>query len=475
MLSSASEVMPLSTELALKAGSEAPIETDDTMETPQPRQFFGSAAGKRVRSSFDQLLGGGIGKLFGLGRKPRPASSESLLDYAQALLSLRGRASGPALASAFFDRYEASALGERQAFLAQLHAQNPRSDVAIDAAIRAWQDKRDDAAAALLNQATESPCARLIQMLNLAPGGTGRLIAMRDDLLAIPEIKGGNATGLRDLDRAFQDAFEEWFNAGFLELRRIDWNSPAAVLERIIRYEAVHSIAGWDDLRRRVEPIDRRCYGFFHPQMADDPLIFVEVALTAELPAAIHAIIAENRAVIDPHEASHAIFYSISNCQEGLRGIPFGNFLIKQVVGLLKTELPQLSTFATLSPVPGFAKWLAREHAGEVPAAGELCRLTAHYITTARDKRGQVLDPVGRFHLGNGARLEAVHARADLSEKGQKQSHGIMVNYLYDLTQIEANHVRLFELGEVAVSTKVQDLLKPAKAVKKGAREAAEA
>lgn len=442
------------------------------IETPQPRPSIRSAAGRGVRASFESMLGTRIGKLVERIRGGgKPISSDSLLDYAAALLSLRGRASGAALASAFFDRYEASDMATRHLFLAQLHAQNPRDPEAIDAAVAAWTRDRDDSSAVLLHDATESPCARLIRVLNLAPGGTRRLIAMRHDLLAAPEMSAGQ----RDLDREFQDAFTVWFNAGFLELRHIDWNSPAALLERIIRYEAVHSIAGWDDLRRRVEPADRRCYGFFHPQMADDPLIFVEVALTNIVPSAIAQVISPTRASVDPHKAKCAIFYSISNCQEGLRGIPFGNFLIKQVVSLLKEELPALQQFATLSPVPGFAKWLAKEHSGaidagegNVPGGDALRRLAAQFITTARDRRGQVQDPVGRFHLGNGARLEAIHAQGDLSDKGLREAHGVMVNYCYDLSAIEANHVRLFELGEVAVSASVQDLIKPAKPAPRG-------
>jgi malonyl-CoA decarboxylase len=293
-------------------------------------------------------------------------------------------------------------------------------------------------------------------MLNLAPQGTQRLIAMRSDLLRAPD----RGPGLQVLDRELEDAFTVWFNAGFLELRRIAWDSPAALLERIIKYEAVHEIAGWDELRRRVEPADRRCYGFFHPQMHDDPLIFVEVALTEELPSSIAQITAEKRKSVDPHKAAHAIFYSISNCQDGLRGIPFGNYLIKRVVGLLQEELPQLKCFATLSPVPGFAKWLAAERGkgAKVPPARELRALAARYLTTARSRRGGPADPVARFHLGNGARLEAIHANADLSANGIKQSHGVMVNYVYDLAEIEANHFALMELGTVAASKAVQAL-----------------
>jgi malonyl-CoA decarboxylase len=326
-------------------------------------------------------------------------------------------------------------------------------------AIARWSEKRDEASALALNQASKSPSRRLINQLNLAPQGTQRLIALREDLLAVP--RASQTPGLAALDRDLENAFTGWFNAGFLELRRIGWDSSAQLLERIIRYEAVHQIQGWDDLRRRVEPVDRRCYGFFHPQMRDDPLIFVEVALTAQLPGAIHQIIAEERETIQASEACCAIFYSISNCQEGLKGIPFGNHLIKRVVGLLKEELPHLTTFATLSPVPGFARWLAKEQGadGPVPPSSALRQLAAKYLVTAKGKGNQPLDPVARFHLGNGARLEAVHANADLSANGQKQAHGVMVNYLYELTDIEANFFALTELGTVATSKAVKELV----------------
>lgn len=412
---------------------------------------------QKLRVPLDRLMNSRLGKLLGrIGVAPRRASTESLLDLASGMLSLRGRASGPALASAFLDLYEAGELSARQAFTAQFHDLYPHNSAAIDAAVKQWQAKRDAGSAHALNAATESPSEKLVRMLNLAPNGTRRLLALREDLLAMGERNPGTHT----LARALDDAFAEWFNAGFLELRPIHWDSPARLLERIIRYEAVHQIDGWDDLRRRVEPRDRRCYGFFHPQMVDDPLIFVEVALTHEVPGAIHQIIAEHREEIEPREAACAIFYSISNCQKGLRGIPFGNYLIKRVVGLLKDELPQLKTFATLSPLPGFAKWLAAgsgEHA-PVPAETELRPLAAKYLVEAKHKSGLPLDSVARFHLGNGARLEAIHANADLSPNGQSQSHGVMVNYVYDLGEIEANHFALNELGTVAASKAVSAL-----------------
>jgi malonyl-CoA decarboxylase len=415
----------------------------------------------RRRNALDLLMNSGLGKMLrGIGIAPRPASTESLLDLADALLSLRGRASGPALASAFFDLYEASDIAARQEFLGQIHDAHPADAAAIEQAIAQWTQNRDEGTARALHEATESPSQKLIRVLNLAPQGTARLIGMREDLLAAAKGADRNS-GLSAFDRDLEGAFTNWFNAGFLELRRISWDSPACLLERIIRYEAVHEIRGWDDLRRRVEPVDRRCYGFFHPQMMDDPLIFVEVALTRELPSAIHQIIAEERETVDPGEASCAIFYSINNCRTGLKGIPFGNYLIKRVVGLLQQELPQLDTFATLSPVPGFAKWLAKEQpAGEaLPDGKDLRVLGAKYLVQAKGKGGQPLDPVARFHLGNGARLEAIHADADLSENGQRQAHGVMVNYVYDLGEIEANHFALTELGTVATSKPVQALV----------------
>jgi malonyl-CoA decarboxylase len=445
-----------------------------TMNTTRNRNPDENHAAAKRRNPLELLMNSGLGKLLrGIGVAPRQDSDESLLDIADALLSLRGRASGPALASAFFDLYEATDLKARQDFLGKVHDLNPADPAAIDAAIAKWTAKRDEAAIRALNAATESPSRKLINQLNLAPQGTPRLIGLREDLLAVP--KSSRSPGLAALDRELEGAFTAWFNAGFLELRRIAWDSPASLLEHIIRYEAVHEIAGWEDLRRRVEPVDRRCYGFFHPQMRDDPLIFVEVALTAQLPGAIHQIIADEREIIPPSDANCAIFYSISNCQVGLKGIPFGNHLIKRVVGLLKDELPHLETFATLSPVPGFAKWLAKEQGAEagLPPAKELRALAARYLVHGRGTGNQPLDPVARFHLGNGARLEAVHANADLSPNGQKQAHGVMVNYLYDLNEIEANYFALTEHGIVAHSKAVRALideaeLKPVKGRKQG-------
>ena len=271
-------------------------------------------------------------------------------------------------------------------------------------------------------------------------------------------------------------------------LRPIDWKTPANILEKIIRYEAVHAIRNWDDLRSRLEPSDRRCFAFFHPQIIDDPLIFVEVALTVDIASSIDDVLAENRLHLSPAKANTAVFYSISNCQEGLRGISFGHFLIKQVVEELQRLGLGLKTFVTLSPMPGFAKWVMRERANpdsdylnsetrhlldgldrpdwhKDAALGEslkpvLLGLAAAYIILARGSGRRMIDPVARFHLGNGARLERLNWSADHSAKGLLQSYGIMVNYLYDLPSIEENHEAFRNNGTVAASGDVRQWLR---------------
>jgi malonyl-CoA decarboxylase len=273
-------------------------------------------------------------------------------------------------------------------------------------------------------------------------------------------------------------------------LRKIDWSTPAIVLEKIIRYEAVHEIRDWDDLRRRIDPPDHRCYAFFHPALVDEPLIFVEVALTREIPSAIEPILAAKREVIQPEKATTATFYSISNCQRGLAGVSFGNFLIKQVVEEICRENPRLSTFVTLSPVPNFAEWLRQERLAkssvalrpedkaalapldredwwQIPTMVEkvrepLMRAAAFYFLHARTPRGTPLDSVARFHLGNGARLERINFLADTSTKALRQSHGLMVNYQYDLDDIEKNHEAFAEQRMVVASNAVTRLARAA-------------
>jgi malonyl-CoA decarboxylase len=356
----------------------------------------------------------------------------------------------------------------------------------MDAAIAAWREKPCAETAAELHAASEPRRQELFRRLNLAPGGTAALVRMREQLI---EVLARRDDGLRAVDDDFVHLFSSWFNRGFLVLRRIDWSTPAIVLEKIIRYEAVHAIGGWDDLRRRIDPADRRCFAFFHPALVDDPVIFVEVALTRDIPASIAPILATEREVVDADKARTAVFYSISNCQRGLAGVSFGSFLIKQVAEEISREMPKLSTFVTLSPVTGFASWLRRERADERSVVlsesdktalaaldddgwrfnaqtaealrDPLMRAATWYFLRARSGRGLPLDPVARFHLGNGARLERINFLADSSEKAMAQAHGLMVNYLYELDQIEKNHEAYAEGRTVVASSAVQRLLRP--------------
>jgi malonyl-CoA decarboxylase len=299
----------------------------------------------------------------------------------------------------------------------------------------------------------------------------------------------GHRDDLTAVDEDFVHLFSSWFNRGFLVLRRIDWSTPAIVLDKIIHYEAVHEISDWDDLRRRIDPSDRRCYAFFHPALVDDPLIFVEVALTRDIPDAIAPILSPGREVTETDKARTAVFYSISNCQRGLAGVSFGNFLIKQVVEEICREMPKLSTFVTLSPVTSFATWLAQERGrdnstvlSEADKAlftvlddpnwwrdpetaahlqDPLMRAAAWYFMRAHNGRGLPVDAVARFHLGNGAQLERINWLADTSDKAIAQAQGLMVNYLYDLDHIEKNHEVYAETRTVVASSAVQRLLRP--------------
>lgn len=303
-------------------------------------------------------------------------------------------------------------------------------------------------------EAVEPTRQELIRRLNRVPNATGKLVRMRQDLLRL----GPGEPDLQALDLDFRHLFASWFNRGFLVLRRISWESPAHILEKIIAYEAVHAIDSWDELRRRLEPPDRRCFAFFHPAMPDEPLIFVEVALTSGVPGNIRTLLADDRERLRPEDADTAAFYSISNCQAGLSGISFGNSLIKQVAADLSMELPALKTFVTLSPIPGLGKWLERMGAALEPDDDLILRAAARYILTAKRTDGLPLDPVARFHLGNGAEVHAVHAGADLSPRGLEQSAGAMVNYLYDLPKASQNQERFAAAGRIAASAQVKSL-----------------
>ena len=423
--------------------------------------------------------------LAGDRRGDASARSESLVELCEDLLSGRGEASGVALAREILGRYADLTIGPRIAFFEAL-AQRFSTDAAhMEKAIAAWRAAPSDATAAEVHSASEPRRQELFRRLNLAPGGTAALVRMREQLVDSLDHRDD----LRAVDDDFIHLFSSWFNRGFLVLQRIDWSSPAIVLEKIIRYEAVHEIRDWEDLRRRIDPPDRRCYAFFHPALVDEPLIFVEMALTRDIPSAIAPILGKEREIVETDKARTATFYSISNCQRGLAGVSFGNFLIKQVVEEVSREMPKLSTFVTLSPVTNFASWLKRERAEENSAAlteadkaalavldqpgwwrdedtaaevqDSVMRAAAWYFLRARNQRGTPLDAVARFHLGNGARLERINWLADTSERAMAQAHGLMVNYLYDLDEIEKNHEAYAEGPTVVASGAVQRLLRP--------------
>ncbi len=316
------------------------------------------------------------------------------------------------------------------------------------------------AAEVAMHKSLASPRKRLLQRFAAFPDGMRFLIEMRTQWL--PELKKDRR--LLALDAEMEALLSTWFDVAFLELRRINWDSPASLLEKLIRYEAVHDIKSWMDLKNRLDS-DRRCYGFFHAKLPDEPLIFVEVALGDEMAASITPLLDEQASVHDLKAATTAIFYSISNTQAGLRVVGFGDSLIKRVVETLKAELPKLKVFATLSPIPGFRAWLAKTDAqllaqadSHAAAAEEaLLRRAAQYLAQEL-KDGQPLDAVAKFHLGNGSRVERINWAADPSTKGIKQSFGLMVNYLYDLRQIDKYRQSL-HAGKIACSADIKKLL----------------
>jgi len=426
------------------------------------------------------------------------APPERARQLAAALLSERGEASGAAVARELLQCLRAMSGDERLDVLRGISAGFAPDAGQLRAAAEAYLASPDPAAAARLHRAAEAPRQELLRRMNMARGGTAMLVEMRREVQA--QVRADPS--LRPLDQDLLHLFSSWFNRGFLELRRIDWETPASVLEKLITYEAVHEIDGWQDLRRRLLP-DRRCFAFFHQALPAEPLIFVEVALTTGLAEAVQPLLAPPADGVGrpPKDADSAIFYSISNCQDGLRGISFGNFLIKQVVEELQAELPKLKHFATLSPVPGFCTWLdeqwdadpalltdeelaalsggkplsaheafAAATEGEWwtdpararPLRAPLLRLAATYLTRSAAAAAKI-DPVARFHLGNGARLEHIRWLGNTARRGMRESLGIMVNYLYDPGSIEANHEAFVNTGRVARSAEVAGLAAPRK------------
>jgi malonyl-CoA decarboxylase len=389
-----------------------------------------------------------------------------------------------ALAQQILDQYRELSPDGRRAFFRFLAEALQPDPALVREAAEAYRKAPSETALARLQAAVESPREEFFRRLNLAPGATGEIVAMRRDLLRQPQ----GEPALKAVDADLRRLLDAWFNRGFLVLRRIDWQTPAAILEKIIAYEQVHEMQGWDDLRRRLHPADRRCFAFFHPSLIDEPVIFVEVALTREIPHTISSVLNEAPKSGDGGEPTTAVFYSISNCQDGLKGISFGSFLIKQCVEELVQKKPSLKRFVTLSPVPLFARWLDRVRAdggaGILTAADRaalralddprwfhnanasseledtLLALSEHYFLLAKSPDGRPVDPVARFHLGNGARLERINWLGDTSEKGLREAHGLMVNYRYDLKKIERHHEAYANDGTVAASRVVRSLLR---------------
>ncbi|WP_148863787.1 malonyl-CoA decarboxylase [Marinobacter fonticola] len=421
-----------------------------------------------------------------------------LLEACQALLKSDGEASSISHASHALEIYARLDDDSKTRFFERLAKDFSADPREIDHAYAAYRKGRENAALQRLFDVCEPRRQELLRRLNLSTGGTYELVRMREDLLRLMR----SHKDFEAINADFTHLFASWFNRGFLVVKRIDWNTPAAILERIIRYEAVHKIRDWDDLRRRLDNRDRRCFAFFHPAIGDEPLIFVEVALTRGLPEQIQPILdAGSYDIEDPEAADTAAFFGISNCQVGLRGISFGNFLIKQVVQELKQELPKLKNFVTLSPMPGFRKWLESTYLEETvqqpdkvglepealatlqllknpewPADPEQSErlnavirpLAARYLLKEKNRDGQPLNPVARFHLGNGAELHRINWQGDISEQGIQQSTGLMVNYLYVIDAIERNHEQYITDHTIVCSSSVRDLSRRGRKLLKG-------
>jgi malonyl-CoA decarboxylase len=398
-------------------------------------------------------------------------------------MSERGEVSGARIAREALAAYQALDEKALAVFFDLLVKEFSPDPEEVGRVAEAYRQEPSQAKLVRLQRAVESPREELFRRLNVPAGGTGILVDMRRRLLKIlpdqPHYAG--------IDADLGHLLSSWFNRGFLVLQRIDWRTPAIVLEKLIKYEAVHEIQGWPDLHRRLEA-DRRCYAFFHPALPDEPVIFIEVALTRGMSSRVQPLLDLESRVTDPTTANCAIFYSITNCQEGLRGVSFGNLLIKQVAEDLGREFPRLKTFATLSPIPGFRKWLggiAKEqpevrallarldsgrwfddHAVAADMQKQLVRLCAYYLVHAKQGRDP-LDPVARFHLGNGARMERLNWLGDISEMGMRRSVGLMVNYVYRLDDVERNHEAYARERHIAAARRFEVLARESLAVRR--------
>ncbi len=404
-----------------------------------------------------------------MGANPRisahlPADdADYLRDKMRQCLSSQGgevaaRARAAQLGRAYLDLNEHGRLKFLRILATEFGTDKASVDKALAAVTEASAPEARARAERKLRAVLEPARVKLLTQFTSLPEGVKFLVDMREELQRIAK----NDPALDGLADDLKSLLAGWFDVGFLELHRITWRSPALILEKIIAYEAVHAIQGWADLKNRLDS-DRRLYAFFHPRMPDEPLIFVEVALTRGMAGNVQKLLDEHAPLEDIARADTAIFYSINNAQRGLNGISFGNFLIKRVADALTHELPNLKTFATLSPIPGFRAWAEKNGlGGKLESAGEsaLLPLVAKYLTELNPDTGRARDPVAQFHLSNGARMERLNWAADASAKGLSQSCGVMVNYLYRLSDIEANHEAYTGQGKVATSTTIKALLK---------------
>lgn len=398
-------------------------------------------------------------------------TTEALLS---AVMSTEGDVSAHIYASQLLMRFNAMDYDKQVEFFKLVLSLDLDPDALIKAA-QAYQNSGDATDLGAISKHADPKWNELFRRLNAVPNGTVILVRMRTILLKAMKQE----PSLQRLDVGLKSLMLSWFNSGFLVLKPIDWSTSANILEKIIAYEAVHEIASWEDLRARLAPQDRRCFAFFHPAMPDEPLIFVEVALMTDTPAAIADVLKTPRQMVQEDDATVAVFYSISNCQSGLAGISFGNFLIKQVARDLQQDLPNLNRFVTLSPVPTFKPWLnthkpdvfAEMNAHFARSADDgasnnellnqkLTTAAAEYFLTSQRKDGKPNDPVARFHLGNGASLNRLNVFGDMSPKGIEQSFGLMVNYLYELDAVEKNHEDYSQNSAVNAADDITSLLK---------------
>ncbi len=416
-----------------------------------------------------------------LAGRQRQKKNQTLASLCHELCTSHGEAMGTAIAHEVLQAYRVLDHAAQLNFFYMLHKEFSADPKIILNCAEAFKRSPSRETYRDLCHAVESPRQRLFSRINMAPKGTATLIKMRSDLL----LQLSKHPDLGGIDYDLKNLMISWFNRGFLTLEQISWRTPALILEKLIEYEAVHEMSGWDDLRRRLAD-DRRCFAFFHPALEDEPLIFVEVALVKGIAGNVQELLADPDPQADTSDFDTAIFYSISNCQEGLKGISFGNFLIKQVVMELRSEFEQLKQFATLSPIPGFRRWLTKEIAKDDSKAFKkddrkllhvlessswvndtstcealkpvLMRLCAYYLNS--QEGGKPLDPVARFHLGNGAAVARLNWMGDKSANGLRQSAGLLVNYSYILKDVEKNHEAFVNDGKIVISADVQKLLK---------------